>query len=171
MGPQVMYLNLPPWQYIQNQTVLQKVDAFLGLVSRTPEKKRAKTLNIYGSVGLMQPSIWCLNNIIHRIQRDTMKDQVHIIYPLSGLVHRIGVCMDNACDLWLRSLRVSFVFFFNEFADWKFTAFIPFNSVVAIKIIATKSGVVAMISGVFLKYNYSNILYKEKYFNIFLNIK
>jgi hypothetical protein len=57
MGPQVMYLNLPPWQYIQNQTVLQKVDAFLGLVSRIQEKKRAKTLNIYGSVGLMQPSI------------------------------------------------------------------------------------------------------------------
>jgi hypothetical protein len=57
MGPQVMYLNLLPWQYIQNQTVLQKVDAFLGLVSRIQEKKRAKTLNIYGSVGLMQPSI------------------------------------------------------------------------------------------------------------------
>jgi hypothetical protein len=42
MGPQVMYLNLPPWQYIQNQTVLQKVDAFLGLVSRIPEKKKSK---------------------------------------------------------------------------------------------------------------------------------
>lgn len=56
---------------------------------------------------------------------------------------------------------MSFVFFFNEFADWKFTTFIPFNSVVAIKIIAIKSGVVAMNSGVFLKYNYSNILYKE----------
>jgi hypothetical protein len=59
---------------------------------------------------------------------------------------------------------VSFVFFFNEFADWKFTTFIPFNIVnivVAIKIIAIKSGVVAMNSGVFLKYNYSNILYKE----------
>jgi hypothetical protein len=56
---------------------------------------------------------------------------------------------------------VSFVLFFNEFADWKFTTFIPFNIVVAIKIIAIKSGVVAMNSGVFLKYNYSNILYKE----------
>ena len=111
VGPQVMYLNLPPWQYIQNQTVLKKVDAFLGLVSRIPEKKRAKNFEY-----LMQPSIWCLSNIIHRIQRDTMEDQVHIIwlYPLSGLVHRIGVCMDNACDLWLRSLRVSFVFFFND---------------------------------------------------------
>lgn len=56
---------------------------------------------------------------------------------------------------------MSFVLFFNEFADWKFTTFIPFNIVVAIKIIAIKSGVVAMNSGVFLKYNYSNILYKE----------
>jgi hypothetical protein len=53
------------------------------------------------------------------------------------------------------------LFFFNEFADWKFTTFIPFNIVVAIKIIAMKSDVVAMISGVFKKYNYSNILYKE----------